>query len=83
MGNQLDICWQIGPAGFPYSITLKQVQPPGAPFQTTLYFGSGGPVECFNGFLEASDVPGVQFTLTVLINGVTLNETSPFWTVNP
>ncbi len=83
VGNQLDICWTVGPAGFPYSMTIKQIQPAGATFHPTFYYANSGTEHCFNGVLEASDVPGVQFKLTVVINGVTLNDTSPVHPVNP
>lgn len=72
MGQQLNICWIVGPAGYPYTITIKQIEPAGSSYQKTLSFPSGGPTECVDGYLEASDVPGVRFLLTVVINGVTL-----------
>lgn len=72
VGQRLDVCWQVGPAGYPYTITIEQVAPAGSSFFKAFSFASGGTTECFEGYLEASDVPGVRFRLTVVINGITL-----------
>lgn len=82
VGDQVQICWRIGPPGFPYWITIEQVLP-GYGFYNELWFASGGVWECINGYLEHSDVPHIQFTLTALINGITIDETSPVWPVYP
>jgi hypothetical protein len=82
VGYEFDICWEVGPPGYPYVVTIRKILPVQDFTKTGTY--TSGSRECLYGELTPTDVGTLRFRVEVVINGVSLAPyTSDPFTVYP